>query len=101
MMAGESYAISIPAGTFSDVQGNAYAGLGLTAVQYRISTLPIMQFKESGTVGTTPRYGHSVAVTPDQQIYVAAGRNGTVTAQLAGAPSTSSTTSSRWRPTAA
>ena len=54
--------------TITDVQGNAYAGLGLTAVEYQISTMPMINFRQLGTVGVTPRYGAAAAMTVNQEM---------------------------------
>jgi hypothetical protein len=83
LMPGEVYGITIGAGAFTDVQGNAYAGL---ATGYTISTKSLISWKlvssdnfDEGAANyfEGERYGAAVAVDAANNLLVAGGHNGT------------------------
>jgi hypothetical protein len=82
-MPGEVYGVTIGAGAFTDIQGNAYTGL---ATGYTISTKANIAFSEVSTgnfdEGTAnyfngERYAAAAAVDASNNIYVVGGHNGT------------------------
>jgi hypothetical protein len=83
LMPGEVYGVTIDAGAFTDVQGNAYAGL---TTGYTISTFALISWTkisdENFDEGAAnyfegERYGAAVAVDASNNLYVVGGHNGT------------------------
>merc|ERR1719329_738737 len=83
MMPGEVYGVTIGAGAFTDLQGNAYGGL---TSGYTISTKANIAFSEVSTgnfdEGTAnyfngERYAAAAAVDASNNLYVIGGHNGT------------------------